>query len=248
MLRVKNILIKGRILKKLLLVGFILAAINCYGMDKDETPDASKELFSAEEYNVHCAARRLADLVFLAAMKINENPEYPFTVNYLDDRRKESVQSCNRAKQGLFLEFYYGYPASIHTPLGKWGFNGSASMPPRVGFKPQESRAIISQEQIHEIELAKLGVEMVVDIPGKQEKRLGYYGPIYRIDKIEDFNLPAAISNLDVFDIDFRSSIEHRSSREQSVINAERKSWYEARDVRHNKWVAMTEQYESSKK
>lgn len=178
------------------------------------------ELFNEQEYKIYCAARKLADLVFVAAIKLNENPEFPRILNYFDDRRKETP-GCyvNRPQQGLILEFYYGNPSRIHTPWGRWHFNGSTSSHPKYkdenhpawnGFKIPED-----VHKFHEKALEQLGVELTLHVPGEQTK-LGYFGPYYKVKQVEKSHVPNAVND-------------------ESPLNYE---------IVRNKWKAMTERYD----
>jgi hypothetical protein len=162
-------------MKKLLTVGLMLLGVNCFSMEKAS--------FTEKEYRTYCAARELADLIFLAAKQFNEDPEYPLTINFFEDKRQNKINPYFfKTSQGICLDYYM---SSIYTPWGEYHFNGSRSSDFKCGHHLKIKD--MPKEKKLAAELSKLGVKM-----GDLENSSKYNEPFYRIIQVQNLTPPDA--------------------------------------------------------
>ncbi len=133
------------------------------------------EGMSPEKQATLNAAKKIADLIFEYATPnhLDDDREKP----WMDDRRNESINPFyNQTKSGLFLEFYYGMPSSLWTPLGKYGFGGSGSG---------------SWEKLLPEILKRLGATVHTPV---RYSNAGEHGPVYAIHEIDGEKIPEPIT------------------------------------------------------
>jgi len=132
------------------------------------------EGMSPEKQTTMNAAKKIADLIFEYATPnhLDDDRDRP----WMDDRRNESPNPyyC-QTKSGLFLEFYYGMPSSLWTPLGKYSIGGSGSG---------------SWEKFLPEILKRLGATVHTPV---RHSNAGEHGPIYALHEIDGEKLPEPI-------------------------------------------------------
>jgi hypothetical protein len=94
---------------------------------------------------------------------------------WMEDRRNQGPNPFyNQTKQGIFLEMYYGLPSSLWTPWGKWSIGGSGCG---------------NFNEVNEKIFERLGAQLHIR---QQDTNMGTYGPVYRLTKVDDIELPVA--------------------------------------------------------
>lgn len=95
-------------------------------------------------------------------------------------RRNDDVNPYyDQTERGLFLEYYYGHPHKLWTPWGSLSFTAS------VGYSSDAPWEAILSEY-----LQRLGAEVYLP---EVNTRMGTYGPVYQIHKVDEVVLPTPI-------------------------------------------------------
>lgn len=82
----------------------------------------------------------------------------------------------DRTTSGLYLEFYYGYPARLWTPWGYWRFGQIFG-----------ARTGIEEGRMATAFMAHLDAELLIPL---QQNRFGAFGPVYKLHGIDGDKLP----------------------------------------------------------
>lgn len=127
-----------------------------------------------EKRTLFAAARKIADIVFEYA-----SPDVHRSLEdiWLEDRRQEGVNPFySQTTSGLFLELYYGQPAEVWTPWGKYGFGGSGSGSWREAMPKL---------------LERLGATVHIE---EYNDQMGTHGPVYAIHSVDGQPLPEPVA------------------------------------------------------
>lgn len=120
-----------------------------------------------------------ADLI-AQCLRIAEifDEEFPDSVASSEGHRAGGINSFyKKTASGLYLEFYYGYPAKIWTPWGYWKF-ASTSGGSRVEKQGQLRRF-----------MSRLTADLHTAL---EQSKFGDYGPVYKLVAVEGVPLPRA--------------------------------------------------------
>jgi hypothetical protein len=128
-----------------------------------------EKLLDMDMYN---AIHKIGDIVFeYASFDVDRSYEIP----WMEDRRDETPNPYyDQTKSGLFLEMYYGMPSSLWTPWGKWSIGGSGSG---------------NFSEVNKKVLERLGAVLHI---AQYNDKMGTQGPVYKLTKIDDVDLPEA--------------------------------------------------------
>ena len=147
------------------------------GFAAEKIAGAAQELFTQEEFQTYCRARRVADIIAHAEWMLGQDPELPLAFG---DRQKPVVDNLSPEKlqvsQGLGLSFISGAPDAICTPWGQWFFTTYTSKSMEKG-----SEGIIQEAYINTLE--RLGV--ILKLINTQEGELKEQYALTRVECIE---------------------------------------------------------------
>lgn len=152
----------------------ILAATEGEGLNLKLVPPICKK--QEEKRRASAKIRDLRDAAFYALTRKAADIIFSSGGPPMEDRRKDGANPyyCQTA-DGLYLELYYGMPASLWTPWGEWRFSGSGCG---------------SWENILPSLLERFGATLHQPL---RTSTMGEFGPVYALHKIDDMPLPDPI-------------------------------------------------------